>query len=79
VTFTNNLPTALAFSITFTGANPGDFLETDTCGGSVPAKGMCTLSVKFKPQAKGTRTATLNVKDTAIGNPQTVSLTGTGK
>jgi FlaG/FlaF family flagellin (archaellin) len=80
VTLTNNLATALTVgSITFTGADPGDFAETDNCVGSVPAKGKCTISVTFKPTATGTRTATMDVNDSANNSPQTVSLTGTGK
>jgi hypothetical protein len=35
--------------------------------------------VTFTPTATGTRTATLNVNDSANNSPQTVSLTGTGK
>jgi uncharacterized repeat protein (TIGR03803 family) len=80
VTLTNNLSTALTISsITFTGTDPSDFAQTNTCGTTVAAKGKCTISVKFTPQATGTRTATLNVKDTANNNPQTVTLTGTGE
>jgi len=80
VTLTNNLTTALAItSITFAGANAGDFAETDTCDGSLAAKSHCTISVTFKPTATGTRTATLNVNDSANNTPQQVSLTGTGK
>jgi hypothetical protein len=81
VTLTNNLATALTInSITFSGADPGDFRKTtNTCGGSVPAKGKCTISVEFKPAATGKRTATLNVSDSASNSPQTVSLTGTGQ
>jgi len=79
VTLTNNLPTALSIaSITFTGANPGDFAESDTCGGSVAANSTCTISVTFTPQATSKRTATLNINDAANNNPQTVTLTGTG-
>jgi hypothetical protein len=80
VTFTNNLTTALNFSgASFTGTNAGDFAQTNTCGASVPAKGRCTISVTFDPQAKGTRTATLNINDGANTSPQTVPLKGTGK
>jgi hypothetical protein len=35
--------------------------------------------VTFTPTATGTRTATLNVNDSANNSPQQVSLTGTGK
>ncbi len=80
ITLTNNLPTALSLNgITFTGADPHDFVPATTCGSTVPAKGKCTISVTFIPQATGTRTATLNVIDGANNSPQTVSVTGTGE
>lgn len=81
MTLTNNLSTALTMSsITFTGANPGDFAApTNTCGASLAAKAHCTIGVKFTPGATGTRTATLNVNDSAINGPQTVALTGVGE
>ena len=79
LTLTNNLPTLLSFTINLTGANSGDFAPTSTCGSSVAAKGKCTISVKFTPQAAGTRTATLTVSDGANNSPQTVSLTGIGE
>jgi ASPM-SPD-2-Hydin domain-containing protein len=76
----NNLLSALPIgSVTFTGANPGDFGQTNNCGGSVAAKSSCTISVTFTPSAAGTRTATLNVNDSANNSPQTATLTGTGK
>ena len=79
VTLTNNLLTALPIGITFTGTNPNDFAQTNTCGTSLAANSHCTISVTFKPGATGTRTATLNVKDSASNSPQQVGLTGTGK
>lgn len=80
VTLKNNLSTALTISpSTFTGADPDDFsVSATTCGSSVAAKSSCTISVVFTPSATGTRTATLNVNDSANNSPQTVSLTGTG-
>jgi hypothetical protein len=45
--------------------------------GTLAAKSSCTINVLFTPQASGTRTATLNVSDSATGSPQTVMLTGT--
>jgi hypothetical protein len=65
-------------SITFTGTDAGDFAQTNTCDSSVPSKGKCTISVTFTPKATGTRTATLNVNDSANNNPQIVSLEGAG-
>jgi hypothetical protein len=80
VTLTNNLPTTLTINgISFTGADPGDFAQTNTCDGSVPAKGKCTISVTFTPKATGMRTATLTVSDSANNSPQTVAVTGTGQ
>jgi hypothetical protein len=80
VTVTNDLPTALSItSVTFTGADAGDFAQTNTCGSSVAAKGKCSISVTFTPHAAGTRTATLNINDSANNSPQTVPLTGTGE
>jgi hypothetical protein len=76
----SNLTAAMTISsITFTGNNPGDFAETDTCDGSLGAKDHCTISVTFKPQAKGTRTAYLVVTDTAGTGSQSIPLKGTGK
>jgi hypothetical protein len=61
-----------------TGANGGDFSETNTCGTSVAASANCTVSVTFKPTAAGNRTASITVTDDASNSPQTVSLSGSG-
>ncbi len=80
LTLTNNLPTTLTISgISFAGADPGDFAETNTCDGSVPAKSKCTISVTFTPKATGARTAKLTVSDSANNSPQTAAVTGTGQ
>jgi hypothetical protein len=79
VVLTNNLSTPLPISITITGIDPGDFAETNNCGGSVAAKSSCTISVTFKPVSTGTRVATLNVNDSANNSPQTVGLSGFGQ
>ena len=79
VTLINNLSTTLTISsIGFTGANSGDFAQTNTCVPSVAAGGSCTINVTFDPAASGSRSGTLNVTDNAGNSPQTVSLTGTG-
>ena len=58
----------------------GDFaVSTTTCTASLAAKSNCTIGVTFTPTAKGTRTGTLSVSDSANNSPQTSSLTGTGK
>jgi hypothetical protein len=38
----------------------------------------CTFQITFTPTANGTRTGTITFTDNATGNPQTVTLTGTG-
>jgi len=79
VTLTNSQTVALNISgVGFTGANSGDFAQTNTCGSSLAAAQACTISVTFTPTATGARTATLNVTDDAGNSPQSVSLSGTG-
>jgi hypothetical protein len=79
LTLANNGNSALGItSLVVTGANPGDFLETTTCGSSVAAGGSCAISVTFTPTAPGSRAATVTIADNAIGSPQTVNLAGTG-
>ena len=78
-TLTNVGTTALSMSqIAFTGTDPGDFSQTNDCGSSVPAGGNCTIKVRFKPKAKGQRSANLAVSDNGGGSPQTIPVVGTG-
>src|SRR5207247_7361126 len=79
VTLSNSGSAALSISsIAITGANGGDFAQTNNCGSSLAAGSKCTINVTFAPAATGTRTGTLTVTDNASGSPQTASLTGTG-
>ncbi len=79
ITLSNKGSVAVSItSISFTGANSGDYSQTNTCGNSVPAGASCSISVTFTPSAKGKRTANLSIKDNGGGSPQTVSVTGTG-
>lgn len=79
---TGNGPLVIA-SISFTGANPGDFQASGSCVGangaaaSVAAGSNCIVNVVFAPTAAGSRSATLNVNDNASGNPQQLSASGT--
>jgi trimeric autotransporter adhesin len=68
--------TGIAISIT--GANAGDFSQTNTCTATLTAGSFCTISVKFTPSANGPRTAAVSIADNAIGSPQLVDLNGTG-
>ena len=62
------------------GPNARDFAKVgDTCSGAaIPAGGNCTVSLRFAPTAVGSRVASLQVTDDAVGSPQLVPLTGTG-
>src|ERR1022692_3733394 len=78
VTLTNSGGAALSItSIAVTGANSGDFTQTNTCGNSVPAGANCSISVAFKPTVSGSRTATVSITDSAAGSPHAVALTVT--
>jgi len=79
VSLTNNGTATLSITgIGFTGADPADFAQTNTCGSSVATGASCTISVTFTPKAINTRSASLSVSDNVPGSPQTVSLSGTG-
>jgi hypothetical protein len=66
-------------SITITGTNAGDFTQTGTtCGSTLSAGAKCTITLTFTPGAKGARTASLKLADSAATSPQIAKLTGTG-
>src|SRR2546421_439597 len=65
-------------SIAVTGANAGDFSQTNTCASNIEAGGSCTIVVAVPPHAAGTRSASITLTDSAANSPQTVALTGTG-
>ncbi|HEV2380053.1 MAG TPA: choice-of-anchor D domain-containing protein [Terriglobia bacterium] len=78
VSLTNSGAAPLAISsISFSGADAGDFTEQNNCGSSVATGATCTINVSFKPASGGARSATLNVTDNAPASPQSVALTGT--
>jgi len=80
VTLTNTGKTVLDITgIDFTGSDPKDFVETNTCGSSVAAGASCRFSVRFTPESPGNRSADLTIKDTGGGSPQVVGLRGTGE
>jgi hypothetical protein len=65
-------------SIALTGANPGDFAQTNTCGTGIAAGGSCSLSVTFTPGGTGARSASLTITDNAAGSPHVITLSGAG-
>ena len=81
ITLTNVGTTALSiYGITLTGADAGDFAQTNTCGSSVAAGASCTISVTFTPSATGSRAAAVSISDNGTGTKATqeVQLSGTG-
>lgn len=79
VTLTNTGTAILSITqIAITGPNVRDFAKTHTCGSSLAVGASCTIRVKFKPTALGTRSAALSIADNAVGSPQKVALRGTG-
>jgi hypothetical protein len=56
----------------------GDYTQTNTCGGSLPPRASCTITVTFKPTATGTRYGTVTVSDSDGSGSQVLNLTGTG-
>ena len=81
VTVTNTGAVALSISsIWLSGTNGAEFAQTNNCGASLAVAASCTVNVTFNPVswvAKGAKTATLNVTDSA--GTQTVSLSGTSQ
>jgi hypothetical protein len=64
------------------GADSKDFAETTTCPltPSTLAPGAeCSINVTFDPKATGARSATLSLKDSVPGSPQSIALGGTGQ
>jgi hypothetical protein len=65
-------------SVTVTGADIGDFGQTNTCGATLGVGARCTISVTFAPTRTGPRSATVTITDSGTGSPQSVALNGTG-
>jgi len=78
-TVTNDSPSTVTISaISFTGADPEDFSQSNTCSTALATAGTCTVTVTFAPAAAGARAATLTLTDDAPTTPQIALLTGTG-
>lgn len=56
----------------------GDFVQTNTCGTSLVAGGICSINISFSPTALGARTGTIVITDNAPLTPQSITLSGTG-
>jgi hypothetical protein len=81
VTVTNNQAVAITLSDALGGNNPGDFAVSagTTCGSSLAATRSCVYAVTFKPLARKSRGATLNISASPDpGSPHAIALSGTG-
>lgn len=79
VTLTNssNVPLTVS-SISMTGADAAQYVQTNTCGSSVAAGASCTITVSFAPTSTGTKSASVSISDNAASGTQTVTLSGQG-
>jgi hypothetical protein len=78
VTLSNTGTAPLTSTITLTGANPGDFVQTNACG-TVAVGATCSISVSFSPTVAGALSANLSIATNDPVNPTlTVTLSGTG-
>jgi hypothetical protein len=74
VTLTSVGGTSLGItSFAIGGADPPDFTQTNTCSASTAPKATCSITVTFKPTAKGSRTATLVVTDSAQNSQESIA------
>jgi hypothetical protein len=79
VTLSYMASTALTISgITISGAQSGDFSQTNSCGTSLAGGANCTIAVTFSPKAAGTRMAAIQIMDNAGNSPQMISVSGMG-
>jgi hypothetical protein len=77
LTVTNSGTGALIIgSVSFSGANAADFLEKDTCKGTLAPTVACVINVTFVPIAVGARNAVLVLADNGPDTPQSVPLAG---
>jgi len=83
VTLTSNGGEALSVnSISVSGADAAQFMETDTCQAPAvlqPAR-FCSINIIFMPSASatGSQQGSLSISDNASGSPQSVQLSGVG-
>jgi FG-GAP-like repeat len=78
-TLSNTGPASLSVAgISISGAQAGDYSQTNTCGSSVATGSNCAVNVTFAPQASGLRTAAVQIADNAWNTPQIIKLTGRG-
>ena len=64
--------------IAITGANSGDFAETNNCPSTLASGASCVITLTFTPTATGGRAAEVSITDNVPGSPQTAPLGGFG-
>jgi hypothetical protein len=65
-------------SLGFSGTNTGDFTQNNNCSASIAPGSSCIISVVFTPVGGGSASASLQITDNVVGNPQVITLSGTG-
>jgi hypothetical protein len=65
--------------LTLTSITPtAPFAQTNTCGASLPAGGICSITVTFTPTTAGNASGSVTLVDNAGNSPQVISLNGVG-
>jgi FtsP/CotA-like multicopper oxidase with cupredoxin domain len=78
LTLTNVGTAAITGIVTsLTGSNPGDFVQSNTCPGTLTPGSSCTINVNFAPTAMGPLTASLRISSSAPNTPL-IPLSGAG-
>jgi len=65
-------------SLSLSGANAGDFTQTNTCGSSLAGGASCTINVAFAPTTAAAASGTIAVSYPGMLTPVSVAVTGTG-
>jgi Abnormal spindle-like microcephaly-assoc'd, ASPM-SPD-2-Hydin/Beta-propeller repeat len=65
-------------AVGITGADPGDFALTTSCGSALAAGASCKSTIKFTPSVLAAETASVSVTDSSFSIAQTSALTGNG-
>jgi Abnormal spindle-like microcephaly-assoc'd, ASPM-SPD-2-Hydin len=80
---TNSGTSALTITeITITGANVGDFSQSNDCPlspSTLAPLATCQLNVNFAPSLPSAESAAISFTDDAVGSPQNINLAGTGQ
>jgi hypothetical protein len=78
-TLTNNGQVSLTITkVALSGANPGEYTETNTCIGTFAPNATCTITATFSPTKSGAQNASITITDNTSTGSSTLTLTGTG-